>query len=77
MGNHKSIGGTKFMLILDPRIEKKLRWHAAKSGVQFQEFLRARVIPDWLYGPPIVSNRTIERLRRKGLIARDGEKKHD
>ena len=66
--------GTKFMMVLNPRIETQLRKHAKKSGIELQEFLRARVIPDWLYGPPVVSNRTIERLHKKGLIS-NGEKK--
>jgi hypothetical protein len=60
--------GTKFMLVLNSKVEKDLLKHAKDAHVHLQEFLRARVIPDWLYGPPIVSNRTIEKLREKGLI---------
>jgi hypothetical protein len=60
--------GTKFMLVLNARVERDLLKHCRESHIHLQEFLRARVIPDWLYGPPIVSNRTIEKLRAKGLI---------
>jgi len=56
------------MMTLDPKIQKKLDRAAEKAGINVQELLRARIIPDWLYGPPVISNRTIERLRRKGLI---------
>jgi len=56
------------MLVLERRVEVRLRRLAKKSGVNLQELLRARVIPDWLYGQPVVSNRTIERLQKKGLI---------
>jgi hypothetical protein len=68
MTSGKPLGGTKFMIVLNPNIEKELRRAAKKNGIHLQELLRARVIPDWLYGPPIVSNRVIEKLVKKGLL---------
>jgi hypothetical protein len=66
------VGGTKFMMVLNPRIEKKLRRAAKVSGVNLQELIRTRVIPDWLFGPPVISNQTIERLRKKGSLNNNG-----
>ena len=61
------------MLTLDPKIEKVLRKKAKKSGINLQELLRSRVIPDWLLGPPIVSNRVIQKLEKKGLLKVEGK----
>lgn len=56
------------MMVLHPKVEDDLRKHAEDSGIHLQELIRGRIIPDWLYGPPVVSNRTIEQLRKKGLL---------
>jgi hypothetical protein len=74
MTRKKRLSGTKFMLVLNPKVEEDLRKHARDSGIHLQELIRGRIIPDWLYGPPIVSNRTIEQLRKKGLLPTEGKK---
>ena len=69
--------GTKFIMVLNPKIEKDLRRRAERAGINLQELIRTLVIPDWLFGPPVVSNRVIQRLRDRGLIPNNGEKKPD
>jgi hypothetical protein len=68
MKRKKQLAGRKFMMVLHPKVEDDLRKHAEDSGIHLQELIRGRIIPDWLYGPPVVSKRTIEQLRKKGLL---------
>jgi hypothetical protein len=58
----------KFMMVLDPKVLRLLERRADSLGIGIQELIKARVIPDWLYGPAIVSNDTIQRLKKQGYF---------
>jgi hypothetical protein len=58
----------KFMMSLDPKVLRLLERRANSLGIGIQELIKARVIPDWLYGPTIVSNDTIQRLKKEGYF---------
>jgi hypothetical protein len=58
----------KFMMQLDQKVIRQLEQRGKLLGVGLQELIRVRVIPEWLYGPAIVSNDTIQRLKKQGLL---------
>lgn len=65
----------KFMMALDPKIYRELRARAKKTGVNIQELLRVRAIPEFLYGPVTFSNKTIAKWERMGLLKNGSSRK--
>jgi len=65
----------KFMQTLDPHVFRDLKRIAKQRGVSVQELIRVEAVPNWLYGPIRINNRTIQKLQRKGLLKQNGEEK--
>lgn len=65
----------KFMMALDAKIYRELTVRAKKAGVNVQELLRVRAIPEFLYGPVTFSNKTIAKWQRMGLLNNGNSRK--
>ena len=58
----------KFMMCLEPRILRLLERRAKPLGINIQELIRVKVIPEFLYGPVQLNPQLIRKLLKDGYF---------
>ena len=58
--------GYKFMQVLDPAIYRQLERMAKPLGVNVQELIRVKIIPEFIYGAIVLNPHLVRSLIAKG-----------